>query len=149
MDARRERGHVKDVGWPVDNVQRFVHLMSKEDQERYDQRAKGEEAVPPPRTDRAEKTEQRSFANWLLLNGLPFCWHAMHKPSTATPGTLDFWVGTWGGGICLEFKRDYTCKLSQEQQKFWDACIGRGISCYLVYSADEAIKIIKQRDVLE
>lgn len=127
--------------------------MDPADQQRYSERAGAREVVPPPKTDKLERTEQRQFANWLLLQRssgrkIPFTWHATHKPSTASTGTLDFWVGTWQGGIWIEFKRDYSCKLTDEQQEFWDDCVGRGIECALVYSAHEAIKIVNEKDCL-
>jgi hypothetical protein len=141
------------MGYRIDEIQDFVHLMDPADQARYDQRARAREVVPPPKTDRRERDEQRQLANWLLLQrskgrNIPFCWHALHKPSTATPGTLDFWVGTWTGGIWIEFKRDHSSKLSYDQQQFWDNCVGRGIECYLVYSALEAINIVNEKDRL-
>ena len=141
------------MGWTVDQAQRIIHLMDKEDQERYDQRAQGQEAVPPPKTDRLERDQQKQFANWLLLQRskgrkLPFVWHAMHKPSTASPGCPDFGVGCWQGWLWIEFKRDYSCTLSGEQQEFFNDCKDRGIDCYLVYSADEAIKVVNERDAL-
>jgi hypothetical protein len=142
------------VGWTIEQARKIAHLMDPADQQRYQERATSQgEPVPPPKTDKREKDEQRQFANWILLQRskgrkLPFCWHATHKASTASPGTPDFWVGTWGGGIWLEFKRDWSTKLSEDQQAFFDDCKARGVECYVVYSAQEAIKIVNEKDEL-
>ena len=49
-------------------------------------------------------------------------------------------------GICIEFKRDRSCKLSDEQEEFRRKCEKRGIPAYVVYSADEAIELVKKAD---
>jgi hypothetical protein len=80
----------------------LTRLMSLEDQARYG-------ALPVttpctshpqslPKTGTAERKEQASFANWLLLQNskgrkIPFSWHPTNARSKATPGTPDFFVG--------------------------------------------------------
>jgi hypothetical protein len=43
----------------------------------------------------------------------------------------------------LEFKRDCSCKLSPEREEFRSACEAQHVEHYVVYSADEAIKIVE------
>jgi hypothetical protein len=92
-----------------------------------------------------EVTEQSQFANWLLLQNSKgadiFEWHPLHTRSKTTPGCFDFWVGV-STGIWIEFKRDRTCKLSDEQAEFRRKCEKRGIPAYVVYSAEEAIELV-------
>jgi hypothetical protein len=62
-----------------------------------------------PKRDADERKQQSDFANYLSLQNskgckIPFCWHATHTRSKATPGTPDFWVGINGHSIWLEFK---------------------------------------------
>lgn len=107
------------------------------------------EVHPPAKRSTAERKEQGQFANWLLLQNsegkmIPWCWHATHKPSTASPGVPDFWVGV-AHGIWLEFKRDYTCDLSDEQELFRQRCEAQGIEMRVVYSAHEAIQLVQER----
>jgi hypothetical protein len=61
-----------------------------------------------------------------------------------TPGCFDFWIGVSLVSIWVEFKKDPTCKLSEEQQEFRRKCEKRGIPTYIVHSAAEAIEIMKQ-----
>lgn len=75
---------------------------------------------------------------------IPWCWHATHKPSTASPGVPDFWVGVNSRGIWLEFKKDYSCKLSDDQELFRKRCEAQGIEMHVVYSAFEAIQIVQE-----
>jgi hypothetical protein len=135
----------------------MVRLMNPEDQERFalNQRlgASSDDFRRGPKTDASERKAQGSFANWLLLQRskgrkLPFVWHATHTRSKATPGTPDFLVGTWGGWICIEFKRDYTNKLSGDQQEFQIDCDSRGLPFYIAYNEDEAIKFVEKHDQL-
>jgi hypothetical protein len=101
---------------------------------------------PPLKTGKLEREEQRQFANHCLLHELPFVWHATHKPSKATPGTPDFWVGINRLGIWIEFKRDYTEKLSTEQEEFARKLEAQGMKLYVVYSALEAIELVNYFD---
>lgn len=108
------------------------------------------EVHPPAKRSVAERKEQGQFANWLLLqnsNGkmIPWCWHATHKASTASPGVPDFWIGVNSHGLWLEFKRDYGCPLSDEQELFRKRCEMQGIEMRVVYSAFEAIKLVQER----
>jgi hypothetical protein len=66
-----------------------------------------------------------------------------HTRSKATPGTPDFWVGVAGRGLWLEFKRERSCKLSPEHEEFRSACEAQRIEHHVVYSADEAIKLVE------
>jgi hypothetical protein len=107
------------------------------------------EPHPSPKAGTAERKEQGSFANWLLLqnsNGrkIPFCWQATHTRSKATPGTPDFWVGVSGHAMWIEFKRDRSCDLSPEQDEFRVCCAYQGIEWHVVYSAGEAIAIAEK-----
>jgi hypothetical protein len=104
---------------------------------------------PLPRGGTAERKEQAGFADWLLLQNsqgrkIPFCWHATHTRSKATPGTPDFWVGINRHAMWIEFKRDSSCRLSPEQEEFRACCEVQGIEWHLVYSAAEAIGIMEK-----
>lgn len=106
-----------------------------------------------PKMDSPEKDQQKSFANWLLLENkkgrdIPFEWHALHKRSTSTPGCADFWVGIRGISLWIEFKRDYTCQLTAEQAEFARKCQRQGgpletIQHHIVYSAQAAIGLVE------
>jgi hypothetical protein len=98
---------------------------------------------PQPKTDRVERTEQKQFANWCLLNELPFSWHKTNIRSTATPGTPDFWVGVNRMSLWIEFKRDHTCKLSEAQEDFGQKLARQRMTLYVVYSAAEATELVK------
>jgi hypothetical protein len=101
---------------------------------------------PPPKTDKAERDEQRSFANYCLQRELPFSWHATNARSKATPGTPDFWVGINGASLWIEFKRDWSCKLSEAQEQFGRLLEAQGLRLYVVYSSLEAIELLKYFD---
>lgn len=138
--------------------------MSPEDQQKYggvqspseDFYARHPEyspVVPPSKTDRLERDEQRQFANQLLLwnsegRKIPFIWHSTAHRSKATPGTPDFLVGIAGQWLAIEFKRDYSCQLSAEQQTFCENCLAQGLAYHVVYSAAEAAKLIAEADSL-
>jgi hypothetical protein len=107
------------------------------------------EIHPPPKRSAAEKKEQAQFANYLLLKNsegcdYPFCWHATHTASKATPGTPDFWVGVNRHSMWIEFKRDYSCDLSDEQELFRKRCEVQGVEWHIVYSAGEAILLVQR-----
>jgi hypothetical protein len=74
---------------------------------------------------------------------IPFVWHATHSRSKATPGTPDFFVGVSGHAMWIEFKRDRSCHLTQEQEAFRLASEAQHIEHYVVYSAGEAIELIR------
>jgi hypothetical protein len=129
----------------------LLRLMSVEDQARYG----GSTGVTNTRNtgatsrkrDADERKEQGDFTNWLLLQNsqgrkIPFSWHATHTRSKATPGTPDFWVGVCGRGIWFGFKKDQTCRLSDEQEQFRLACAAQGIEHHVVHSAAQAIEIV-------
>jgi hypothetical protein len=101
---------------------------------------------PQPKTDKAERDEQKQFANYCLLNGYPFVWHGTHKRSTGTVGCPDFIVGINGSVVYIEFKRDYTCKLSSDQEDFGHKLEAQGLRLYVVYSSLEAIELLKYFD---
>jgi hypothetical protein len=101
-----------------------------------------------PKRDAGEKKEQGDFANWLSLQWskgrkIPYCWHAMHKPSKATVGCPDFWVGINGRGIWFEFKRDSSCRLTREQEEFRSACEAQRVEHFVVYSSQQAIELVE------
>jgi hypothetical protein len=142
------------MGLRIDQIpEHYYRLMSPEAQAIYGKSTAPDPALdvhPPPKSDRAEKKEQAQFANWLLLQNsegkdIPFCWHATHTSSKATPGTPDFWVGINGHSLWIEFKRDYSCKLSPEQETFRRRCEIQRIEMHVVYSAFEAIKLVQDR----
>jgi hypothetical protein len=103
---------------------------------------------PPPKTDASEKEEQKQFASYCLLHQYPFSWHKTNARSTATPGTPDFWVGINRVSLWIEFKRDYSSKLSEAQQEFARALEAQGMRLYVVYSALEAIELVHYFDRL-
>jgi hypothetical protein len=136
------------MGVQLSSAPHLTRLMSRADQARY---GVGSDTRDTPKSsrkrDRDERREQGDFANWLLLQNsqgrkIPFCWHALHKPSKATPGTPDFWVGVTGHGIWLEFKWD-GCKLSPEQEEFRLACEAQRVEFYIVYNARQAIALVQ------
>jgi hypothetical protein len=98
------------------------------------------------KTDKLEREEQRQFASYCLLHQYPFSWHATNVRSKATPGTPDFWVGVNRVGLWIEFKRDYSSKLSQEQENFARLLEAQGMKLYVVYSCNEAIELVSSFD---
>jgi len=135
--------------------------MSPEDQakfgslteEFYSRHPEMNPVVPPPKTDKLERDEQRSFANQLLLwnsqgRKIPFVWHSTAHRSKASPGTPDFIVGIAGKVLFIEFKRDYSCQLSPDQQEFCENCLAQQLIFKVVYSAGEAIKLVEEFDRL-
>jgi hypothetical protein len=129
------RINVKEV---PDNIRRW---MSSEDQAALFVHPRAD-AVPPMKTDKAEREEQRHFANYCLLHQYPFVWHATNTRSKATPGTPDFWVGVNRCGLWIEFKRDYSCKLSEQQEDFARKLERQGMKLYVVYSCNEAMELV-------
>lgn len=112
-----------------------------------------QEVHPEAKRDTAERKEQADFANWLLLQNskgrmIPFCWHATHTRSKASPGTPDFWVGINWHSMWIEFKRDYSCDLSPEQEEFRQRCEAQCIEMHVVYSCGEAIRLVEEADTL-
>lgn len=108
---------------------------------------------PPPKSDIPERKQQADFANWLLLQNskgrkIVFSWHATHTRSKATPGTPDFFVGINRRAMWIEFKRDYSCELSPEQEEFRQQCEAQCIEMYVVYSCGEAIQLVEDADRL-
>jgi hypothetical protein len=122
----------------------ILALMSEEDRERFGHPR--DEVVPPMKTDRLERKEQGSFANYCLLHDLPFVWHATNTKSKASVGTPDFWCGINRCGIWVEFKRDFSCKLSKDQEEFARKLEAQGLKLYVVYSAAEAIALLQSFD---
>ena len=130
----------------------LLRLMNPEDQARYgavSDTAPRLDPHPSPKTRSAERKEQASFANWLLLQNskgrkIPFTWHATNARSKATPGTPDFWVGINRHARWIEFKWDSSCELSPEQEEFRVCCAAQGIEWHLVYGAAEAIAFVEK-----
>jgi hypothetical protein len=104
--------------------------------------------VPPAKTDRLEKDEQKQFVSWCMLHNLPYVWHGTHKRSSANLGVPDFIVGVNRQTFYLEFKRDFSCALTKEQQQFAECCLEQGLFYRVVYSCGEAIKLIEAADSL-
>jgi hypothetical protein len=137
----------------------MLKCMAPADREKYNTRYSAphpdtpDDTHPPMKTDRLERDEQRSFANWILLQRskgrkLPYTWSATHKASTNKQGQPDFGVGTWRGWVWLEFKRDYSSPISPEQKEFIADCEARGVPCHIVYTAAKAIEWINHYDRL-
>src|SRR6267142_5808432 len=122
----------------------LVRLMSLEDQTLYGglYGHPRDESVPPMKTDKLERDEQRQFASYCLLHQLPFSWHATNARTKATPGTPDFWCGVRGVGLWIEFKRDYTCHLSKAQEDFARLLKAQGLQLHVVYSCNEAMMLV-------
>src|SRR4029077_15987209 len=120
----------------------MIAKMSKEDQARYSEGRPSFEADPhpPPVTDKLEREEQRSFANWCLLHNYPCVWHSTAHRTKASLGCPDFIVGVNGVTLWIEFKRA-PLGLSEDQKKFRALMDGQGIVYHLVYSAEEAIAL--------
>ena len=159
------------MGIHLQSNPQLVRLMSPEDQARYAYGPNGKipysnlteefyakhpeyaPVVPPPKTDKLEREEQRHFANQLLLwnsqgRKIPWIWHSTAHRSKATPGTPDFLVGIAGKWLSIEFKRDYSCRLSDDQVEFCEACLAQKLEYHIVYSADAAIKLVEEADTL-
>jgi hypothetical protein len=122
-----------------ENIRRW---MSPEDQALYAYPRL--EAVPPMKTDKVERDEQRQFANYCLLHRYPFVWHGTHKRSTATVGCPDFIVVINGYVLFIEFKRDYSATLSAEQEEFGNALASHGHRLRVVYSCNEGIELLRR-----
>jgi hypothetical protein len=110
------------MGVRLEQISHLWKLMSPADQARY---GAVSQTVSPacdapkrsPKRDADERKQQGDFANWLSLQNskghkIPYVWHAMHKPSKATIGCPDFYVGIIGHSIWIEFKRDSGCRLT-------------------------------------
>ena len=120
--------------------------MSPEDQARYAPEARPsfeEDPHPPPVTDRLEREEQRQFANWCLLHLYPCVWHSTAHRSKASLGCPDFVLARKGATWWLEFKRAPN-GLTEDQRKFKELLEAQSIKYFIVYSCDEAIKLIEQ-----
>jgi hypothetical protein len=122
----------------------LIALMSPEDQKKFAHPRL--DVVPPMKTDKLEREEQRQFASYCLLHQYPFSWHATNARSKATPGTPDFWVGVNRCGLWIEFKRDYSSKLSEEQENFARLLESQGLKLYVVYSCNEAMELVNSFD---
>lgn len=139
----------------------MIKRMSPEDQKRYsdiviavedfpnlhpDDLTAPPEYKPQPRnqTD-LERVQQREFASWLSLEDYPYCWHRTDKKSTGTLGCPDFIVAVCGVTLWIEFKRP-GYRLSPDQEKFRYRLVKHGNHMHLVYSSDEAIKLVHTYD---
>lgn len=147
------------MGLRVDQIPKhYFRLMDAEVRASFETEKHAFSTAPDPELDvhpsakrsTAERKEQGQFANWLLLQNsegkdIPFCWHATHTSSKATPGTPDFWVGINGHSLWIEFKRDYSCKLSPDQEIFRRRCEIQRVEWRIAYSAHEAMKLVEER----
>jgi|SRR5215469_576905 len=148
------------MGIRVEFSPHLIPLMSAQDQNFYRPDPNTSTAPdpklrihPPGKRDVAERKEQADFANYLLLQNskgrrIPFSWHATHTRSKATPGTPDFWVGINRRSMWIEFKKDYSCDLSDEQEEFRQCCEAQCVEMHVVYSAGEAIELVEEADRL-
>lgn len=147
------------MGVRIEFSPHLIPLMNQPDKDFY----QGKESTapdpklrihPPGKSDIPERKQQADFANYLLLQNskgrkIPFSWHATNARSKATPGTPDFWVGVNWRGMWIEFKKDYSCDLSPEQEEFRLCCQAQGIEMHVVYSCSEAITLIEEADRLD
>lgn len=147
------------MGLRVDQIPKhYFRLMDADTRASFEAEKHAFSTAPAPALDvhpsakrsTAERKEQAQFANWLLFQNsegkdIPFCWHATHTSSKATPGTPDFWVGINGHSMWIEFKRDYGEKLSPNQEEFRRRCEKQRVEWHIVYSAFEAIKLVQER----
>ena len=97
---------------------------------------------PPFVTDKLEREEQRQFASWCLLKGYAVVWHSTRARSRASVGCPDFIVGRKGITWWIEFKRAPN-PLTEDQRKFKETLEAQGIQYFVVYSCEEAIKLIE------
>jgi hypothetical protein len=119
--------------------------MSQEDQKRYGPEVRPSfetDPHPPPVTDKLEREEQRQFANWCLLHLYPFVWHSTAHKTKASLGCPDFVVGAETITFWIEFKRAPN-PLTEVQKDFKERLENQGIPYFIVYSADEAIKLVQ------
>jgi hypothetical protein len=131
------------VGLRIDQLTpEIIRGMSQEDQAKFGPGIHlPDEYRPPMKTDKLERNEQRQFANWCLLKGYAIIWHSTAHRSKATPGAPDFALTVNSKPLAIEFKRDYSCKLSKDQEE-WRALHERNGGIYrVVYSAHEAIAV--------
>jgi hypothetical protein len=145
------------MGIRIEFSPHLIPLMNQNDQNFYRPESTAPDPKlrihPPGKRDVAERKEQADFANWLLLQNskgrmLPFCWHATHTRSKASPGTPDFWVGVNRRSMWIEFKKDYGCDLTPEQEEFRLRCEAQCIEMHVVYSCGEAIQLVEDADSL-
>lgn len=140
------------MGWTRSELERCRHLISADQQIALGMSTAPdpkEEIHPQPKRNSAEGKEQREFASWLAFKRaegvrLVVVWHAMHKRSTASRGTSDFIIGVNGTVLFIEFKRDYGCELSEAQEEFRLDCEAQGVIYRVVYSAFEAIALVRE-----
>jgi hypothetical protein len=100
-------------------------------------------------TARTEKDEQRQFAGWLRYardrGELLFDHDGMHKRRTGTLGKPDFSI--YAANRLTFFFEFKTCagRLSSEQDAFCKQLTNFGYDVYIVRSADQAIKISREK----
>jgi hypothetical protein len=135
------------MGWTRKQLTaEMIAGMSPEDQIKYGPEIRAsyeEDPHPPPVTDKLEREEQRQFASWCLLHLYAFVWHSTKAPSRASVGCPDFIVARRGVTWWIEFKRAPN-PLTPDQKKFKETLEAQGIPYFIVYSCDEAIKLIEQ-----
>jgi hypothetical protein len=98
--------------------------------------------------ERSERKEQKLFAGILRQRKergeLQYRWTATHKPNTDMPGVADFWIGANGRLLQLEFKAYPGARLSSEQKTEKECATAAGNDYRIVYSADEAVSILRK-----
>jgi hypothetical protein len=104
-----------------------------------------EDHHPPQKSDKLERDEQRSFANWCLLKDYPMVWHGTHKATTANAGVPDFLVWVNRTSLAIEFKR-VGAKLSPDQETWRKRFEAQGFIYFVVYSHPEAIALTNKYD---
>lgn len=124
---------------------KMIAGMSPDDQARYSPEPRPsweDDPHPPPVTDKLEREEQRLFASDCLRKGYAIVWHSTAHRSKASLGCPDFVIGLQTITLWIEFKRAPN-KLTEDQRKFRETLEAQGIPYYVVYSCDEAIKLVE------
>lgn len=130
----------------------FKPLMSPEDQARYfGEKAEEQMTLAQVQTKYApgsERTEQRTFYNWLLLHEregeLVFDWSRTDRPTTRRLGALDFVIYASGARpLFIEFKSE-GAKLRPEQERQVETLRALGFRVEIVHSALSAIELTQK-----
>jgi hypothetical protein len=139
------------MGIRVETAPHLLRLMSVEDQQRYGGQLNLATTAavprlnsdPAPKRDADERKEQSVFANWLMLQDLPFVWHRTDKRTGCNVGCPNFIAGIQGRTYWIEFKRR-GFKLSPDQEKFRQRLEAQSIRLHLCYSAAEASQTVQE-----
>jgi hypothetical protein len=89
-----------------------------------------------------ELAEQRIFLSELQRRELPFYYHRSDTATGATLGCPDFIVGVNAVTLWIEFKSPGG-RLSEHQERFGNMLATQHIRHHIVFSAEEAITLLK------